>query len=273
MATRVIQRTPNLGVTVKMQPLQAAVESPVDTCTPNIQSAGWWDPATGDMSEVVTGLLIDGRPCGPWGWEARIAGELCACVVDWELLWEPVVAGSAGPVTTTAGPTLLICLRLEDGATKAAAVGAGVLTATAHVACGAVRKTLDPIYLTLTDSASSGPSSDSGCCPREIAGVGWIDWETGAYTETVANWGFDPERVIIDTARVSGVLCGCDVQWVTTWSGPAGLPPTISIVSYHDTLLITGVFSDPGVLTVEVSVTCEGVPPIILGPIALSAEG
>lgn len=188
--TKVIKRTPDLGLTLRLQPLVVEPTQALCTpCDPAIGGVGWWDSeASAYCAETVVGLLIDERPSGPWGWEARVTGELCACVVDWSTEWTPVVEGAAAPRITVAGASFCVSADLEADAAVPAAIGSGALTVNATVVCGEARTTLDPIYLVVTDSATSGGVSPTQC-PSERGEVRLFLWryELGYWELAPAN--------------------------------------------------------------------------------------
>ena len=95
--TRTIQRTPNLGLTLKLRkltepPAPACCEPEIGParCEPEIGPARWWNPATGenDLETLAvneeysgTGVSFDGERRTLF--HARVTGELCGCSVTW----------------------------------------------------------------------------------------------------------------------------------------------------------------------------------------------
>jgi hypothetical protein len=152
--TRTIQRTPNVGLTLKMQPLQES--DPCEPCVPAPTVARWYDETAGTYS-LETAIYTAPNPTDGWPrWvphphlAAEVQGALCDCEVQWSLEWE-TATGYGGSVADfwdimTPGTALVAASRndltSEDHPTP------GVLTATPTILCeSGASITLAPIYL------------------------------------------------------------------------------------------------------------------------------
>ena len=90
--TRTIQRTPNVGLTLKMQPLQeAAPLQPLQEaapCVPAPTGPAWRDPDSGEYNmQTIAISLSDGFTSALA--VAQVNGDLCDCSVEWDIQWEP----------------------------------------------------------------------------------------------------------------------------------------------------------------------------------------
>jgi hypothetical protein len=142
MTTRIIRRTPDLGLTLKMQP----------GCRPEIGQAAWWNHRSRayDLQQLVAiksynyALSIDGVDTTLAA--AQVTGDLCGCAVNWSTTW-----ATADPSASLSAPDILTPDRaLAVGlAVYPREQGIGLLTATATVICDGQRKVLAPIYLVI----------------------------------------------------------------------------------------------------------------------------
>jgi hypothetical protein len=162
--TRTIQRTPNVGLTLKMQSLQEA--APCEPCVPAPESIRWyneeteeWDTETIVRStnanphtkRVLLQSVGDTEPDSTCQWSremyvARVLGPLCDEPVLWEWQWDEtgeVGWEGSGWYIQPAGSAIAAHLVIPpyDGHR------AGVLTITATVA----GVTLAPIYFVVLD--------------------------------------------------------------------------------------------------------------------------
>lgn len=157
MATRVIQRTPNLGVTVRMQ--RAALIEAQD-CVPDIRGAGWWDAEAGDWTAVAVAGIVDAcGAVGPFIWAAQVTGALCDCSVRWQAVYTPAdAASSRDPDVLVLGRYVVVSTLRADGDFPPVSASPGVLALTPVVACASTQVELAAIYLTITEQGSSGPA-------------------------------------------------------------------------------------------------------------------
>lgn len=91
--TRTVQRTPNLGVTLKMQKTQKT-----PCCEPQIGPARWWNPVTGEY-DTDTLIVVWENEYDVWTYMdvgedagmpvdmliARVTGDLCESRVEWHV--------------------------------------------------------------------------------------------------------------------------------------------------------------------------------------------
>ena len=156
--TRTIQRTPNVGLALKMQPLrEAAPCEPCEPCVPAPEAIRWynedddaWDLEVIERSTNMWGhfhinVVTPGELMGECIVEramylARVVGPICDNEVEWE--WE--LAESIGDYwyIQPAGAALGVNITPPGNG-----LPAGVLTVTATVA----GVTLGPIYFILSD--------------------------------------------------------------------------------------------------------------------------
>lgn len=159
--TRTIQRTPNLGLTLKMA--KAAAPVAPECCAPEIGPARWWNHETQayDLETVTVAQFVSwGDPpylvyAGSWSecfalYAACVTGNLCGCAVAWETRWTPSIGPSAIDWLEILTPdrALAVAPNLREGYRAAASVG-GVLEAIATVTCGDSSQILAPIYLVI----------------------------------------------------------------------------------------------------------------------------
>jgi hypothetical protein len=135
--TRTIQRTPKVGLTLKMQPLQ---EAPCTPCTPNIQGVRWWNEQTLDFDGVDISEQWDLFRTQYHPYQtlvASVVGELCDCGVVFTHSWEhadesPVVVGDPWIDVIQDGGTLVIS---RPAPAPLYQLDSGVLTVRATVTC------------------------------------------------------------------------------------------------------------------------------------------
>lgn len=168
--TRTLQRTPNLGLTLKMAKA-AAPAAPAEpcppaepACKPAIGPARWWNPETSayDLETVtITQFVSNGDPPylmyadGSYAecfalYAACVTGNLCGCGVAWETQWIPTVGPSAVGWLEILTPdrSLAVAPNLQESYRSAESAG-GVLEAVATVICGESAQVLAPIYLVI----------------------------------------------------------------------------------------------------------------------------
>lgn len=99
MAARVVQRTPNLGITLRMQ-RQAAAAAP-DAAPPKIR-LGWWNPDSGrwDRTEEAVELRTYVWPprAVPPQVVALLLGAASGVEVTWTATWGPPGGGDPQPL-------------------------------------------------------------------------------------------------------------------------------------------------------------------------------
>lgn len=149
---RTVQRTPNLGLKIRM----VKDVAPAACCVPEIGPARWYNPASGayDLETVVVKADYYGEmvtdEAGDWRGlvTAQVTGDLCDCAVTWD--YEKHLFDTVKVAVQTPGRGLAVGL---DKYSDDYGIQAGVLTATATVTCrdGAI-KVLPTIYLIMVDT-------------------------------------------------------------------------------------------------------------------------
>lgn len=155
--TRTIQRTPNVGLTLKMQPV---AEAPEPGCTPAPEAIRWYNEDDDAWDLDVIERRTDGHGTSRWPYRvvtaegcefcfcdperemylARVIGPICDNDTQWT--WALAESDSQYWHIQPAGSALGVNITVPSYG-----VPAGVLTVTATVA-GA---TLGPIYFVLSD--------------------------------------------------------------------------------------------------------------------------
>lgn len=164
--TRIIQRTPNLGLTLKMTRPGVAPVASAPCCEPEIGPARWLNPATGayDLETQVIGAyvsddylhdVVDSMLQGQRTLcAAQVTGDLCDCAVSWARDYARSREDLGDVHLETATPDRALCVGVDKTANSN--YGGGVLTATATVTCrDGATTTLAPIYLVINASVDS----------------------------------------------------------------------------------------------------------------------
>jgi hypothetical protein len=148
---RVIQRTPDLGLKVRMVKNAAPV---ADCCVPLIGAAGWYNPVSAAYDRTLAIVTLSGSYY-PYEngqlaslFTAQVNGKLCDAVVIWRLHWA-LAHGAGAPRTATPGRGLAVAISPADGTTSVRY--SGVLTATATVVVADQTTTLAPLTLLVVD--------------------------------------------------------------------------------------------------------------------------
>ena len=175
--TRTIQRTPNVGLTLKMQPVAEApapAPAPAPGCTPAPTVARWfnWSTSQYDLETVErSSFPSTGSDCAYVTYAgdqlyhpvsslcvAQVLGDLCDCAVEWGWMWYPVDSEVGGLSTLqnfivqTPGTGFAVEVYIHPS--KDTQFGAGVLEVTPTVVCPSGSRTaLAPIYLVMIEVA------------------------------------------------------------------------------------------------------------------------
>jgi hypothetical protein len=139
--TRTIQRTPNVGLTLKMQSLQEA--APCEPCVPAPTVARWFNYETHEYDLETAHVAINKYACISAMEVAQVNGDLCDCKTEWDFMWDPAEETELlhDFVIRTPGCALAVYSPPWSGL-------AGVLTATPTIICPTGRRiVLNPIYL------------------------------------------------------------------------------------------------------------------------------
>jgi hypothetical protein len=214
-------------------------------------------PCSQDYLDTLT---IPTIPIGKFFWVAQAVGGECDCLC--EVSWETEFTGEFPPALEISGNIVSVYAGLGQGGSILEQVSPGVLTLTPTVQCppqteGGIPPapiTLDPLTLTL--------ESDPNLL-KEYR-VGWHDINTGLYAlqEEVGIVGEVPDHW---SARVTGDLRGCTVDWAEAWDGSS----TVPTLGPYGGLMNVSNPSGPGVLTLTATVDC-GVETFELSPIYLT---
>jgi hypothetical protein len=148
---RIVQRAPNLGLTLRLQPVGGAVTA---DCAPEVGPARWFDYATGDYTAPIAyGGCSFGdwhEPTGQIFWVGKVTGALCGAAVSWDVTWDSQVDYMV-PAWIANGETLSVCsVAVPNGPTFGqyrANTVPGILTATPTVHLAAGAQQLAPLVL------------------------------------------------------------------------------------------------------------------------------
>lgn len=197
---RVVQRTPDLGLAIRLQRLAevpvAESPAPAPGCEPGPTQAGWWNSTTAaydlaavsrDLKTVEMSALpeiysaFQTVPVGDFRAEAMVNGALCDCAVTWDVSFAEAEGSAtyAPPRVSPLGRYLVVDAQLASGDLRPLPVSPGVLTLTPSVDCAGVVTALSPITLTLTNAGTIAP------CP---AGCG--EYTLGLFTLSGSTWNF-----------------------------------------------------------------------------------
>lgn len=173
MTTRVVQRTPDLGLHIKLSPLPAS--APVArACQPAIGTAGWLNPDTGayDLTAIErTVKTVSNQyaptlyaetatvPVGDFLAVGQVNGTLCEGEVTWQTGFaaDGDAPSPALPRVVPAGRAVIVDAPLAEGSLFPRPVSPGVLTLTPTVTGSGAARTLAPITLTLTSGGEIDP--------------------------------------------------------------------------------------------------------------------
>lgn len=168
--TRTIQRTPSLGLTLKMRKPGSAT-----CCEPNIGPVRWYNQATSAFDSetlVLYQFVSDWEPsyllyasgedyfsASSQAAIAIVTGELCDCRVEWSAEWLPADGSNLIEHVefVTADRALVALITTRPGYNDSESAG-GVVVATPRItgssASGPIDTTLAPAYLTIEPFSS-----------------------------------------------------------------------------------------------------------------------
>lgn len=158
MKRRIVQRTPNLGVTLRMQPVGGVTAD----CVPDIGPARWYDWETKDFTAPIA---YGKTSIGDYGlresqifWTGKVTGELCGATVSWVVDWEVIDYGES-PAWLACGEGIAVCSATWPENTPSPELppgyfarynGSGILTATPTVHLGSSLIVVEPIILIIS---------------------------------------------------------------------------------------------------------------------------